>query len=134
MTTTAGSCLSGSGAERRDGRLGGHLLSGVGDGADAAAGEDVEVEVATAFGALVVLFGQDGADEANEGSVGKDADYVGAPTDLLVEPLGVGVDQERGASLAAGPIPGAALRTGRARSRGSGSPRRRAGGSGRSYC
>jgi hypothetical protein len=34
------------------------------------------------------LFGEDGADEADDrGSVGEDADDVGAAADLLVEPL-----------------------------------------------
>jgi hypothetical protein len=42
---------------------------------------------------------------------------AGAPLDLLVQPLQVGVDPGRGASLATGPFPRAALRTGRARSR-----------------
>ena len=35
-----------------------------------------------------MLFGQDGADEADQRvAVGEDADDVGAPADLLVEPL-----------------------------------------------
>ena len=59
------------------------------DGSDAAAGEDVEAEVAAAFGPFVVLLGQHGADQADEGvAVGEDADDVGAPADLPVEPLG----------------------------------------------
>ena len=70
----------------------GHLLcgvSGVGDGSDAAAGEDVEAEVAAAFGPFVVLLGEDGADEADDRvAVGEDADHVGAAADLAVEPLG----------------------------------------------
>ena len=70
--------------------VGGHLLGvgGVGDGGDAGAGEDVEAEVAAAFGPFVVLFGQDGADEADQGvAVGEDPDDVGAPADLAVEPF-----------------------------------------------
>jgi hypothetical protein len=48
------------------------------------AGEDVESEVAAAFGPLGVLPGQDGADEADDaGPVGEDADYVGT-ADLAV--------------------------------------------------
>jgi hypothetical protein len=48
--------------------------------------EDVEAEVASAFGPFVVLFGQDGADEADQGvAVGEDADDVGAAADLAVE-------------------------------------------------
>ena len=48
--------------------------------------EDVEAEVAAGFGPFVVLFGQHGADQANEGvAVGEDADDVGAASDLLVE-------------------------------------------------
>ena len=43
------------------------------------AGEIVESEVAAALGPLVVLLGQDGADQANDGgSVGANADDVGA--------------------------------------------------------
>jgi hypothetical protein len=90
-----------SGAERRDGRLGGHLLAGlggVGDGPEAAAGQDVEAEVAAAFGPFVVLFGEDGADQSDEGvAVGEDADDVGAPADLAVEPL-AGVEARRSAA------------------------------------
>ena len=49
-------------------------------------GEDVEAEVAAAFGPFVVLFGQDGADEADQGlAVGEDADDVGAAADFAVE-------------------------------------------------
>ena len=45
---------------------------------DAGSGEDVEAEVAAAFGPFVVLLGQDCADEADEGvAVGEDADDVG---------------------------------------------------------
>ena len=50
--------------------------------------QDVEAEVAPGFGPFVVLFGQHGADEADQrGAVGEDADDVGAAADLLVEPL-----------------------------------------------
>ena len=50
--------------------------------------DDVEAEVAAAFGPFVVLFGQDRADEADEGvAVGEDPDDVGAAADLLVQPL-----------------------------------------------
>ena len=49
-------------------------------------GEDVESEVAAAFGPFVVLLGQDGADEPDDrGAVGEDADDVGAAADLAVE-------------------------------------------------
>jgi len=35
---------------------------------------------------LVVLFGEDGADEADDGTpVGEDPDYVGPPADFLVQ-------------------------------------------------
>jgi hypothetical protein len=62
-------------------------LVGCDDG-DAGAGEDVEAEVAAAFGPFVVLFGQDCADEADQGvAVGEDADDVGASADLSVEPF-----------------------------------------------
>ena len=65
----------------------GHLLDDGGvDGLGA--GEDVESEVAAAFGPFVVLLGQDGADEADDGGpVGEDPDDVGAAADLPVEPL-----------------------------------------------
>ena len=50
--------------------------------------EDVQAEVAPGFGPFVVLFGQHGADEADQRvAVGEDADDVGAAADLLVEPL-----------------------------------------------
>src|SRR4051795_7631848 len=68
---------------------------------DPAAGEDVEAEVVAFFGPFVVLLGEHGADQPDEGvAVGEDADDVGAPADLAVEPLVVGVDPGRGASLA----------------------------------
>jgi hypothetical protein len=56
--------LVGSGTERQDG-WGGHLLGagrgiGVADRAKPAAGEDVEAEVAAAFGPFIVLLGQRG--------------------------------------------------------------------------
>jgi hypothetical protein len=59
------------------GLFGGHLL---GRGAEGlGSGEDVEPEVAAAFGAFVVLLGEDGADEADDRvPVGEDADHVGA--------------------------------------------------------
>ncbi len=71
------------------GLFGGHLP---GRGAeDLGSGEDVEPEVAAAFGPFVVPLGQDGADEAGDRvPVGADADHVGAAADLLVEPV-VGV-------------------------------------------
>jgi len=53
-----------------------------------ASGEDVEAEVAATFGPLVVLLGEDGANEADEGvAVGEDPDDVGAPADLPVASL-----------------------------------------------
>jgi len=61
----------------------------VGDGGQAASGEDVEAEVAAAFGPFVVLFGQHGADETDDGvAVGEDPDGVGTAADLFVEPFG----------------------------------------------
>lgn len=68
----------------------GHLLDDVTvDGLGA--GEDIDAEVAAAFGPLVVLLGQDGANEPDDGStVGEDPDHVGASADLAVKPfLGV---------------------------------------------
>src|SRR3954452_24224563 len=44
--------------------------------------------MAAAFGPFVALLGEHGAEEADQRvAVGKDADYVGAPADLAVEPL-----------------------------------------------
>jgi len=44
--------------------------------------------VAAALDPVIVLLGQDCADEAEQGvAVGEDADYVGAAADLSVEPL-----------------------------------------------
>ncbi len=75
------------GAEGADGRVGGQLVRVVDDavGEDGAgAGEHVEAEVAALFGPFVVLFGEDGADEADDGvAVEEDADDVGAATTML---------------------------------------------------
>lgn len=70
---------------------GGFLAGGVGVGyeAQAAAGEDVEAEVAASFGPFVGLFGQDSSDETNDRcAVGEDGDGVGASADLAVQPFG----------------------------------------------
>ena len=63
----------------------------VGDLGEAAFGEDVQADVAAQLGPFVVLFGEHGADQADQGGpVGKDADDVGAAADLAVQPfLGV---------------------------------------------
>jgi hypothetical protein len=62
-------------------------LVGVDQG-DAGSGQDVEAEVAAALGPVVVLLGEDGADEADDRiAVGEDADDVGAAAYLAVEPL-----------------------------------------------
>src|SRR5579875_1698383 len=63
---------------------------GCDDGSDL--GEGLQAHVAPGLRPLVVLFGQYRADEADYRSpVGEDADHVGAPADLAVEPLlGVG--------------------------------------------
>ena len=77
-----------SGAERLGVAVGGHLRVCAGCECDAGAGEDVEAEVAAAFGPFVVLFGQDSADEADQGvAAGEDPDDVGAAADLAVEPF-----------------------------------------------
>jgi hypothetical protein len=78
------------GAERRDVALVVHLRGRVAAGG-AGSGHGVDAEVEAAFGPFVVLFGEDGADEADEGvAVREDADDVGAAADLPVEPfLGV---------------------------------------------
>lgn len=50
----------------------------VGEGVDAAAGEDFESEVEAAFGPFVCLLGQDGPDQADDGVAGgEDAHGVG---------------------------------------------------------
>ena len=68
-----------------------------------ALGEDVEAEVAALLGPFVVLFGQDGADEADErGPVGEDADDVGAAADLSVEAFVGGCWTRSGATAALG--------------------------------
>ena len=67
----------------------GHLLVDgvlVGDLGESAFGEDVEGEVAALLGPFVVLLGEHGADQADQGgAVGEDADDVGAAADLAVE-------------------------------------------------
>ena len=63
-------------------------LLGVGSGlADApGSGEGVEAEVAALLDPFVVLFGEDGADEADDAvSVGEDSDEGGAAADLAVQ-------------------------------------------------
>ena len=76
-------CPHGHGARRLAGgaeRRGGHLL-----GQD---GERLGAEVAACDLPLVVLLGEDGADQADDGvAVREDPDHVGAALDLLVEPL-----------------------------------------------
>jgi hypothetical protein len=58
----------------------------VGDVGQAAYGEDVQADVAAHLGPFVVLFGEHGADQADQGGpVGKDADDVGAAADLAVQ-------------------------------------------------
>jgi hypothetical protein len=75
------------GAERLEVAVGGHLR-GAGCEGDAGAGEDVEAEVAASFGPFVVLFGQDGADEADQGvAAGEDPHNVGPSADFPVQPL-----------------------------------------------
>jgi hypothetical protein len=50
--------------------------------------EDVEADVAAHLGPFVVLLGQDGADEADEGvAAGEDPDDVGAALEFLVQPF-----------------------------------------------
>src|SRR4029453_19107791 len=71
-----GAVSGGSCCGLQGGQVGG---DGGGGGRGAGLGEDVQAEVAAAFGPFVVLFGQDGADEADQGiPVGEDADHVGA--------------------------------------------------------
>jgi hypothetical protein len=54
----------------------------------AGSSEDIKSQVAAAFDPLVMLFGQHGADEADDGgAVGEDTDDVGAAADFLVKSL-----------------------------------------------
>lgn len=67
-------------------RVGYFLLSLAGDGLGP--GQDAEPEVAASLRPFVVLLGEDGADEADDGSaVGEDADDVGTAADRPVEPF-----------------------------------------------
>ncbi len=71
-----------------------HLLRfgvGVLEGSESSLGEAVEAHVAPCDGPLIVLLGEERADEADDGVAGgEDADDLGAAADLLVQPfLGV---------------------------------------------
>jgi hypothetical protein len=83
-------------------RCGRHLLVEVAvDEAQAGLGEDLEAEVAPLLDPLVVLLGQDGADEPDDGeAVGEDPDDVGASADLPVEPFLRVVGPDLGPALA----------------------------------
>src|SRR5262245_27013788 len=60
-----------------------------GDRGEPGLGQDLETEVAAAFGPLVVLLGQDGSDEPDDrAAMREDPDAVGAAADLAVESLG----------------------------------------------
>lgn len=66
------------------------MVGGVGLGREVvgAGGEDVRADVAALFGPLVGLLGQHRGDQTEDGvAVGEDTDDVGAPADLLVQPL-----------------------------------------------
>jgi hypothetical protein len=78
---------SGSGAERLEFAC--HLrVGGGGREGDAGPGQDVEAEVAAAFGPFVVLFGQDGSDEADQGiAAGEDPDDIGPAAYFPVQAL-----------------------------------------------
>ncbi len=53
-----------------------------------AGGEYFRSHIAAGFGPFVVLLGQHGADEADDGvTAGEDPDDVGPPPDLLIQPL-----------------------------------------------
>jgi hypothetical protein len=73
----------------------GHLLGIVGFADVSGFGQGVRAEIAAGFGPFVVLFGEDGPDEADDAlAVGEDSDDVGAAADLAVEAFGgvVGLD------------------------------------------
>jgi hypothetical protein len=67
----------------------GHVLAVVGrQGGPASLGGDLQSHVAALLGPLIGLFHQHRADQPDDGvTVGEDADYVGAPTDLPVGSL-----------------------------------------------
>lgn len=53
-------------------------------------GEDLEAEVTAAFGSVIGLLDEDGADEAGDRvSVWEDADGIGAAADLAVQAFGL---------------------------------------------
>jgi hypothetical protein len=69
--------------------VGGGLLRVGGHENGAGFGEDVEAEVSAAFDQSDVSFGEDGADEADQGvTVREDPDDVGAAADFPVQTLG----------------------------------------------
>src|ERR1700722_8651049 len=77
--------LTGLGAERLEVAVWGHLR-GAGCEGDAGSGQDVQAEVAAAFGPFIVLLGQDGADEADQGiAAGEDPYDVGPAADFPVQ-------------------------------------------------
>jgi hypothetical protein len=52
----------------------------------AGAGQDVQAEVAPPFDPVVVLLGQDGAHEADQGVAGReDTNHISATADLSIE-------------------------------------------------
>ena len=57
----------------------------VGDDAEAAAGEDVEAEVAASFGPFVGLLGQDGADEAGDPCLSRCSGTAGGSGCVVVD-------------------------------------------------
>jgi hypothetical protein len=64
----------------------GLLLSGRAGECGAGSAQHIKSKVAAAFDPFVVLFGQHGADEANDSrAVREDSDDVGAAADLLIE-------------------------------------------------
>ena len=84
------------------------MVWGGGDEAEPCPAEGVEAHVAAGLDPFVVLLGEDGADESDQGgAVGEDADDVGAAADLPVEPLfypalAVGASAPVGVLIAAG--------------------------------
>src|SRR5690606_7906802 len=74
--------------DRRWGGLGGFAGGLAVDEGESGLGQDLDAHVPALFGPFVGLFGQDRADEADDGgAVGEDADDVGAAADLFVQPL-----------------------------------------------
>jgi hypothetical protein len=72
----------------RQSSLTSYILSHIRIGGFPAGGEDFQAHIPAGLGPFVVLLGQHSADQADDrAAAGEDADHIGAPADLLVQPL-----------------------------------------------